>query len=109
MDLFNKVKNIIKSNINFEKEDEIDLNSYEEFYFDDAKEIKQENKLEEKYYAILELDYGASFAQIKSAYKKLLKKYHPDLFQNKPEKQKIAKKITTQINEAYTYFERKYL
>ena len=62
-----------------------------------------------EYYKILELEYGSDFSSIKKAYKRLLKKYHPDLFQNKPEKLKSAQEVTRQINEAYTYFERKFL
>ena len=111
MSLFNRVKNIIKSNINFQNEvkfEDVDTSGYDNVYFDDVDEIPKDNK-EEKYYAILELEFGAGFKEIKSAYKKLLKKYHPDLYYNDPEKQKTAQKVTEQINEAYTYFERKYL
>ena len=71
-------------------------------------QVKKIN-LKKKYYKILELEYGSDFNSIKKAYKKLLKKYHPDLFQNKPEKLKSAQEVTRQINEAYTYFERKFL
>ena len=31
------------------------------------------------------------------------------MFQNQPEKLKAAQEVTRQINEAYTYFERKFL
>ena len=112
MSLFKRIKNIIKSNINFSNTDsgpEIDMNSYEDFYYEDSKDIPDENRTEKKYYKILELEYGSDFGQIKKSYKKLLKKYHPDLFQNNPEKQEKAQKVTQQINEAYTYFERKFL
>jgi signal transduction histidine kinase len=37
---------------------------------------------EKEYYTILELPYGSSFEQIRSAYKRLIKEYHPDKFQN---------------------------
>ena len=111
MSLFRRIKNIILSNINHKEEEiNIDINSYEEFYYQDSKTIpKEENKLEKKYYKILELEYGSNFDDIKKSYKKLLKKYHPDLFVNKPEKLKTAQEVTKQINEAYTYFERKFL
>lgn len=112
MDLFNRVKNIIKSNINHkEQEIDIDINSYQDIYFDDSKEIvySKENELEKKYYKILEVEYGADFKQIKSGYRKLLKKYHPDMFINEPEKFQTAQVLIKQINEAYTYFERKFI
>lgn len=48
------------------------------------------------YYKVLGLDKNATQAQIKSAYRKLARKYHPDLNQN----DKDAKKNFQQINEA---------
>ena len=108
MSLFSRIKNIIRSNINqSDNEPEIDINSYEDIYYQDSK--IDENEEDKKYYKILELEYGADFNQIKKAYRRLLKKYHPDLYQTEPEKLKTAQKVTKQINEAYTYFERKFL
>ena len=111
MSLFKRIENIIKSNMNHKEEDiNINMNSYDDIYYSDSKTIpNKENQLEKKYYKILELEYGSDFNSIKKSYKKLLKKYHPDLFQNKPEKLKSAQEVTRQINEAYTYFERKFL
>lgn len=111
MSLLKRIKNIIKSNINHKEEEiDIDINSYEDVYYSDSKDVhNEENQLERKYYKILEVEYGADFKQIKSAYRKLLKKYHPDMYQNQPEKLKAAQDVTRQINEAYTYFERKFL
>lgn len=111
MSLFKRIENIVKSNINHKEEkNDINIDSYEDIYYSDSKTIpNEENKLEKKYYRILELEYGSDFNSIKKAYKRLLKKYHPDLFQNKPEKLKSAQEVTKQINEAYTYFERNFL
>jgi hypothetical protein len=63
---------------------------------------------EKSYYDALELPLGADFEQIKSAYKKQMKRYHPDRFHNEPAKQKIAEQVSKKINEAYSYFEQKY-
>ena len=110
MSLFKRIENIIKSNINHKDDVNINIDTYEDIYYNDSNDIpNKENELEKKYYKVLELEYGADFKEIKKAYKRLLKKYHPDLFQNKPEKLKSAQEVTRQINEAYTYFERKYL
>ena len=113
MSLFRRIKNIIRSNISFSKTEpelDIDINSYEDIYYEDSSSTElKENSVEKRYYEVLELEYGADFDKIKSAYRRLLKKYHPDLFQNRPEKLKTAQEVTRQINEAYTYFERKFL
>lgn len=108
MGLFKRIKNIIKSNVKHEQEPEIDINSYEDLYFEDSKELPEDDT-EREYYANLELEYGADFDRIKSSYRRLLKKYHPDFYQNDAKKQETAIKITKKINEAYLYFERKYL
>lgn len=52
---------------------------------------------------VLELTANATPADIKSSYRKLCKKYHPDRFANDPDKLKIANELFTQINAAYEY------
>ena len=49
------------------------------------------------YYKILGVSRNASDAEIKSAFRKLAKKYHPDMNQNSD----VAKKKFEEINEAY--------
>ena len=51
------------------------------------------------YYEILEVNRKASKEVIDKAYKVLIKKYHPDLYEG--EKQKYAERKTKEINEAY--------
>jgi DnaJ-domain-containing protein 1 len=63
---------------------------------------------EAAYYAALELPTGASFEEIKRAYKTLMKKYHPDRFHNEPQKKQFAESVTQKLNEAYAYFEKKH-
>ena len=112
MSLLKRVKNIIKSNLNYSSDlsdTNIDINSYEDIYFEDSKEISEENSVDKKYYDVLGLEYGADFDKIKKAYRILLKKYHPDLFVSDKSKLEIAQKLTQKINEAYNYFERKQL
>lgn len=62
---------------------------------------------EAKYYQTLELKPGASFEEIKKAYKKAMKKYHPDRFQD-DSKRLYAEDLSRKINEAYGYFKKKH-
>lgn len=52
-------------------------------------------------YKILGLQPTASFAEVKQAYKILVKKWHPDLFVNQPQMQKQAQEKMRLINDAY--------
>ncbi|TAH22761.1 MAG: hypothetical protein EAZ08_00575 [Cytophagales bacterium] len=68
----------------------------------------QQQQEERQYYAALELPNGASFEEVKVAYKKMIKQYHPDRFHNDPEKHKAAVEISQKLNIAYSYFEKKF-
>ena len=50
-------------------------------------------------YEVLGLTPGASDDEIKAAYRKLAKKYHPDLNGGSPEAERKMK----EVNDAYTY------
>ena len=54
------------------------------------------------YYEVLEIKPGASKDEIKQAYKRLVKKWHPDLFFNQHGMQLQAQEKFKKINEAYT-------
>ena len=108
MSFFKRVKNIIKSELNKDKGLRNSFIEYDEILNkEETVQTKIKNEKENEYYEILEVEYGASFKEIKSSYKKLLKKYHPDFFRNDKEKYEKAVKISKKINEAYSYFERK--
>ena len=108
MSFFKRVKNIIKSELNKDKGLRNSFIEYDEILNkEETVQTTIKNEKENEYYEILEVEYGASFKEIKSSYKKLLKKYHPDFFRNDKEKYEKAVKISKKINEAYSYFERK--
>jgi curved DNA-binding protein CbpA len=54
-----------------------------------------------KDYANLELAPGATAEQVKSAYKAMLRIYHPDRHAGDQEKQRIATEITSRLNRSY--------
>lgn len=58
-----------------------------------------------RYYKVLDLPYGADFEQVKAAYRKLIRKYHPDLHGSTPQKQKAANELTVQVTQAYNELE----
>jgi DnaJ-domain-containing protein 1 len=58
-----------------------------------------------RYYKVLDLPYGADFEQVKAAYRKLIRRYHPDLHGQAPQKQKAANELTVQVTQAYNELE----
>ncbi len=53
-------------------------------------------------YEVLGIKEGASEEEIKKAYRELVKKYHPDQYQNNP-LSRLAEEKLREINEAYDY------
>lgn len=53
-------------------------------------------------YGILGLQTNASLAEVKQAYRTLVKKWHPDLFVNQPQLLKQAQEKMHLVNDAYT-------
>lgn len=64
----------------------------------------QDDKLVE-YYKVLDLPYGAEFSEVKAAYRKLMRKYHPDRHMGNPKKQKAATELTMRVTQAYNALE----
>jgi DnaJ-domain-containing protein 1 len=63
-----------------------------------------------EWYKQLDVTPGADLAEIKSAYRKMMRKYHPDL-QADPNKKRAATELTMRVNQAYNglveYLEKK--
>ena len=59
-----------------------------------------------QYYANLEIPYGANLDEAKAAWKRLLKRYHPDLHGNDPQKRETAEALTRGLNHAYKQLEK---
>ena len=54
-----------------------------------------------EYYANLELPYGADLERVRKAWKKMVKKYHPDLHCADPAKRQLANELSQGLNRAY--------
>jgi len=54
-----------------------------------------------RWYRALELEPGADAEAVRKAYRRLLKKFHPDRFANDPEKLKVATEVTRNLTDAY--------
>ncbi len=59
-----------------------------------------------EYYANLELPYGASLEAVKTAWKRLMKQYHPDRHAQEPAKREVANALCTQLTHAYKEIEK---
>ncbi len=54
-----------------------------------------------RYYANLELPYGAGLDTVREAWRQLVKKYHPDLHSADEQKQRTATELVQGLNRAY--------
>jgi DnaJ-domain-containing protein 1 len=54
-----------------------------------------------EWYRTLDLQVGADMAQIKTAYRQLMRKYHPDMHAGSPQKQKAATELSMRVTTAY--------
>ena len=64
---------------------------------------------EDRYYTILGLEPGADFEQIKTAYRKLSMKYHPDKVSHLGEEfLRVSEEKMKELNEAYQYLKKKF-
>jgi DnaJ-class molecular chaperone len=52
-------------------------------------------------YANLELEEGATLDQVKSAYRELMRKYHPDKHLGDPDRHKAATELAQSLTQAY--------
>ncbi|MSR82564.1 MAG: hypothetical protein EXS58_06505 [Candidatus Latescibacteria bacterium] len=54
-----------------------------------------------QYYANLEIPYGTDLETAHRAWKRLLKKCHPDLHANDPEKRRVADELSARLTQAF--------
>jgi DnaJ like chaperone protein len=79
------------------------------YMYRQRQEAASSGQMEEQYYAVLGLEKGADFSEIKKAYRKLSMQYHPDKVGHLGEEfKKVAEEKMKEINVAYGYFEKKF-
>lgn len=79
---------------------------YEEEYEDEEYEEQETSESPlKKYYDVLEISENASPDEIKKAYKRLVRQWHPDTHKSSERKQ-MAEKEMKKINEAYDMLEK---
>jgi curved DNA-binding protein CbpA len=54
-----------------------------------------------EWYRQLDLSPGADMAQIKTSYRQLMRKYHPDMHAGNPQRQKAATELSMRVTAAY--------
>jgi DnaJ-domain-containing protein 1 len=54
-----------------------------------------------EWYKILDLGPGADMSQIKTSYRQLMRKYHPDMHAGNPQRQKAATELSMRVTTAY--------
>jgi len=54
-----------------------------------------------EWYRVLDVQPGADMAQIKTSYRQLMRKYHPDMHAGNPGKQKAATELSMRVTTAY--------
>jgi len=59
-----------------------------------------------KAYAALEVPAGSDFDTVRKSYRRLMRKYHPDLHTSSPDNQKAANDLAQRLTEAYKLLEK---
>ena len=54
----------------------------------------------------LEVPAGSDFETVRKSYRRLMRKYHPDLHTASPEKQRAANDLTQRLTDAYKLLEK---
>jgi curved DNA-binding protein CbpA len=52
-------------------------------------------------YARLETPYGADLKTVRSNYRRLMRRYHPDRHSDDPERERVATEIAQKLSSAY--------
>lgn len=60
-----------------------------------------------RYYSNLEAPYGADLETVRASWRRLVRRYHPDLHGTDPEKQRVATELVKGLNHAFEQLRRR--
>ncbi|MFQ5707507.1 MAG: DnaJ family molecular chaperone [bacterium] len=114
MNLFGRLRKIVRANIHASLEDTVASELSEDFCTEqhfrfrkepaDGQQASSQVSVDAtlaRYYANLEVPCGSDLATVRAAWKRLVRKYHPDLHSNDAEKRRVANELTQGLNHAY--------
>ena len=119
MSILSRLSKILRPNLNFKLENEKESQGsfYEEYQQKQAsggqerkyarnpnpqsKTSQYQDPELAKLYANIEVPYGSDLETVTNAWKRLLRKYHPDKHADDPERSEIANKLVQELNHTY--------
>jgi DnaJ-class molecular chaperone len=108
MGIFQRLYKILRSNLSPPPDLSDTINQTEDkwdkYFENGSTDYQTPEKIDPRlagYFANLEIPYGSDLETATRAWKKMLKKYHPDLHSNNTEKKQIANELVQGLNRAY--------
>lgn len=119
MSILSRITRIVRANLGFGKAENFDPDDQNRYrqkrqaqssrQAEDAKSSQKDRYQNDEdtelagHYANLEVPYGADLETVTHSWKQLLRKYHPDMHSNDPEKLKIANQLVQELNRSYQF------
>ena len=102
MDLFTRIFRVVRAHTSSSEPSD----AYEHWQPPPPPPAPAEDPVLAGYYANLELPYGANLEEVKAAWKRLMKQYHPDRHAQDPAKREVANALSAQLTHAYKELEK---
>ena len=102
MDLFTRIFRVVRAHTSATEPSD----TYEYWRPPEPTPVPAEDPVLSGYYANLELPYGANLEEVKTAWKRLMKQYHPDRHAQDPAKREVANALCAQLTHAYKELEK---
>ncbi len=106
MSFFSRIYNVTRSKVNSFRQKSESFNQFDDLLesetetFSDTSQPGIDPEIAQCY-ANLEIPNGSDLETVKHAWKRQVRKYHPDLHSNDADKQRIATELVKGLNHAY--------